>query len=116
MDARLAVGGGEELNAYQVRELLRNPSDRTHHHRRESCFCSTRRVALRSYAWLVHSGSLTRFLGMDGMGAQKVGPLHVLETCYGLDAALPPGGAARLVMWYSPQRHEARAEVRFLEG
>jgi hypothetical protein len=45
-----------------------------------------------------------------------VGPLHVLETCYGLDAALPPGGAARLVMWYSPQRHEARAEVRFLEG
>jgi hypothetical protein len=63
------------------------------------------------------------------LSQQLVGPLRVradarvalagptlLETSYGFDVALPPGGVARLVAWYCPQRKEAMAEVRFMES
>lgn len=37
----------------------------------------------------------------------------MLETVYGVDCILPGSeGAARIGMWYSPQRREAMAEMR----
>lgn len=51
----------------------------------------------------------------SSLPALKSTGLGLLETSYGLDCALPPGGASRLVVWYSPQRREGMAEVRFLE-
>mmetsp|Transcript_21407 Transcript_21407/g.29732 ORF Transcript_21407/g.29732 Transcript_21407/m.29732 type:complete len:530 (-) Transcript_21407:76-1665(-) len=47
--------------------------------------------------------------------ASKLEP-RILETCYGLDCALPPSGATRLVLRYSPSRQEALAEIRVLES
>lgn len=42
--------------------------------------------------------------------------VDAVEAVYGLDVALPAVlGAARIVAWYSPQRREGLAELRFLE-
>ena len=51
--------------------------------------------------------------GRPGSAATAV---DAVEAVYGLDVALPAVlGAARIVAWYSPQRREGLAELRFLE-
>lgn len=61
-------------------------------------------------------------VGLDSRAAARSrragGPTlrdRVIDGAFALDCAVVPGGAARAVLWWSPVRNEAMAEVRLLE-